>query len=256
VYAARGDESLHLDLYRLTTSHTPAPLVVVIHGGSWQGGGSEQLSALNHYLAARGYAVAAITYRLSPRHRFPAAHHDVVAALDYLTAHAGELGIDANKVVFLGRSAGAQLALLAAYTLRRPAIRGVVSLYGPTDLHWGYDHPANRLVIDTCRVLEDYLGGSPKEAPEVYTAASPMTFVDAHSPPTLLIHGAQDEMVFLENSRRLAARLTDAARPHFLVTLPWAAHGCDANFNGPSGQISTYAIEYFLNAVTSDAALS
>lgn len=248
-YSAPAGQELYLDLYLPPAAPTPAPLVVVIHGGSWQGGDSQQLPALNAYLVARGYAVAAVEYRLAPQNRFPAARDDVVAALDFLTQHAGEYRIDANRMVLLGRSAGAQLALLVGYTVQRPAIRGVVSFYGPTDLVWGYNHPANPLVLESRPLLEAYLGGTPDQLPDAYSAASPIDHVDANSPPTLLIHGANDEMVFVENSQRLAVRLTAAQRPHLLVTLPCASHGCDANLQGPSGQISTYAIERFLGAV-------
>lgn len=248
VYATRGETALHFDFYKPNTAH-PAPLVFVIHGGSWQGGDSTQLANLNPFLAARGYAVASVSYRFAPQHQFPAAQDDARDALNYVLQHASELGVDANRVVLLGRSAGAQMALLAAYTLRDPAIRGVVSFYGPTDLPWGYDHPANPAVIDTHGVLEAYLGGSPAQVPATYTAASPIAFVDATSPPTLMIHGGKDEMVFLENSERLAARLAQFNRPRLLVELPWAAHGFDANFAGPSGQISTYAVERFLASV-------
>ena len=249
VYARHDGLDLHLDLYQPTATARPAPLVVVIHGGSWQSGDSQQLPDLSSELVRRGYAVASLDYRLAPQYRFPAAGDDVAAALDFLTLHASEYGIDAGNIVLLGRSAGAQLAVLAGYTLHRPAIRGVISFYGPVDLVWGYDHPANPAVIDSRGVLEAYIGGAPSQVPEAYTAASPIEHVDATTPPTLFIHGAKDEMVFLENSQRLAARLASAGRPHFILELPWAAHAADANIHGPSGQLSTYAVERFLTVV-------
>ncbi|MBC8163711.1 MAG: alpha/beta hydrolase [Roseiflexaceae bacterium] len=251
VYAERDGRQLSLDLYapERTASASAAPLVVVIHGGSWQSGDSTQLAALNHYLVAQGYAVAALNYRLAPQHPFPAARDDVVAALAFLKENAPAHGIDAGRIVLLGRSAGAQLALLAAYTAADPAIRGVVSFYGPTDLIWGYDHPVNPAVLDSQGTLEAYLSGSPEQVRETYLRASPTEAVGPTTPPTLLIHGAMDEMVFLENSERLAARLAEAGRPHLLLALPWASHAADANLNGPSGQLSTYAIARFLAAV-------
>lgn len=246
IYAQRDDQPLSLDFYH-ADGVSVAPLVVVIHGGSWQSGDSQQLPALNSYLAARGYAVASLTYRLAPQHRFPAARDDVVAAIGYLTDHAAELGIDARRIVLLGRSAGAQLALLVGYTTPNPAIRGVISFYGPTDMIWGYDHPANPSVIDTRGILAAYLGGAPDALPEAYHAASPIDFVSETTPPTLLIHGGKDEMVFLDNSTRLVERLAAAHRPSFLLELPWASHACDANILGPSGQLSTYAVEHFVD---------
>ena len=98
--------------------------------------------ALNAYLAARDYVVVSINYRLAPKWKFPAGRDDVLAAIAYLKVYGREFGVDATRLALLGRSAGGQLALLAAYTAGEPAIRGVVSVYGPTDLKFGYDRPA------------------------------------------------------------------------------------------------------------------
>ncbi len=248
-YTQGINRDLELDYYAPQDTNGPAPLVIVIHGGSWQSGDSTQLPALNTYLADRGYAVAALNYRLAPEAPFPAAAEDVRAALAYLSANAAELGLDPTRIVLLGRSAGAQLALLVAYTAADPAIRGAVSFYGPTDMAWGYANPTNPRVLDSRSVLEAYLSGTPTSASDTYVAASPIAFVGAHTPPTLLIHGPRDELVRYAQSERLAAQLLAARRPHFLLRLPWATHGADWNFNGPSGQLSTYAIEHFLRVV-------
>jgi acetyl esterase/lipase len=249
VYVTRDGQPLQLDLYQPLAAQAAMPVVVIIHGGSWRSGNSTQLSAFNHYLAARGYAVAAINYRLAPEHPFPAARDDVLAALAYLKSNAADLGLDPQRIVLLGRSAGGQLALLVAYTAGDPSIRGAVSFYAPADMRYGYANPANPAVIDSRAILSDYLGGSPEQVPAVYDAASPINFVDPTTPPTLLIHGGSDDLVLLGQSERLDARLAAAGRPHLLLQLPWATHGADANFSGPSGQLSTYAVERFLAAV-------
>lgn len=246
-YATHGGLALTLDVYRPPAA-APTPGVLVIHGGSWSSGESTQLAALNGYLAQRGYLVAALTYRLAPAAPFPAAYDDVRAALAYLRQHRAALGLDTTRLVLLGRSAGGQLALLAGYT--DAAIRGVVALYAPADMRYGYAYPGNPAVLDGRAVLRAYLDGTPDTAPAAYDAASPIAFVGPHTPPTLLIHGGRDELVTPVQSERLAARLAQANRPHLLLRLPWATHGCDANFSGPSGQLSTYAIERFLAAVT------
>jgi len=249
VYSQIEDQALRLDFYQPLKSINPAPCVIVIHGGSWRSGDSQQLAPLNSYLAARGYAVASINYRLAPRWRFPAANEDVVAAFNFLKTRADSLHLDSQRFVLLGRSAGGHLALLAAYTLHDPAIRGVVSFYGPTDLHWSYAHPGNPLVIDTHNILRAFLGGTPAEVSSIYDAASPLRFVNSSTPPTLLIHGGRDELVSLRHSERLAESLAQNQVPHFLLRLPWATHGADFNFSGPFGQMSTYAIERFLASV-------
>ncbi|MCH8955561.1 alpha/beta hydrolase [candidate division KSB1 bacterium] len=246
VYGRTDGKELTLDLYR-ATSGNPAPGVIVIHGGAWRSGDSKELPDLNSYLAGRGYVVAAVTYRLAPQSRYPAPISDIQAAISFLREHASEFGLDPSRLVLLGRSAGAHLALQTAYTSDEPAIRGVVSLYGPADLYYGYTHPARPLVIDTKKVIAEFLGGNPTELPEIYRTASPIHYVGANTPPTLLIHGGRDELVSPEQSRRLASRLRASEVPNLYLQLPWATHACDFNLSGPSGQLILYAIEHFLD---------
>lgn len=249
-YTSRGANPLELDLYSRTGAVSPAPLVVMIHGGSWRSGDRSDLAQLNRYLAARGYVVAAVSYRFAPASPHPAATEDVNAAIDYLKANGPRLGLDTTRIVLIGRSAGGQLALLSAYTKNDPAIRGVVGLYSPSDQVFGYENPSNPRVINSTLILEDFLQGSPTTSPAAYASSSPINFVGPGTVPTLLIHGRKDELVFARQSERLNDRLARAGRPHLYLELPWATHGCDYFFNGPCGQLSTYAIERFLAAVT------
>ena len=253
VYALEGHKELKLDLYRARRMDGPRPLVLMIPGGSWSGGNKEQLSAINRHLARAGWAVAAMDYRHAPKFPFPAALDDVFRALDFLKAHALELQLDPSRIVLIGRSAGAQLALCAAYSGREPAIRGVVDFYGPADLILGYEKPSRRWVIDSKQTLQNYLGGSPAQKPTEYAAGSPLNFVNLTTPPTLIIHGGLDPIVWPAQSEVLAARLTSEGRPHLYLALPWATHGCEANLNGPSGQLSFYAVERFLASVLAPA---
>jgi acetyl esterase/lipase len=250
VYARRPTGPLRLDLYQPPGPRRRAPAVLVIHGGAWRGGARGQLPELNRYLAARGYVVAAMEYRLAPAHRAPEQLRDVRDALAFLRGNAAALGIDPARVVLLGRSAGGQLALLAGYTAGAAPVQGVVALYAPTDLRYGYANPSDPDVIDSRAVLEDYLGGSPAEAGAEYDAASPVSHVGPATPPTLLLHGRRDELVSRVQSERLASRLAAAGRPHLLVRLPCATHGCDFNFAGPCGQLATFAVERFLASAT------
>ena len=247
VYDRTDGKELTLDLYRAASDNPARPGVIVIHGGAWRSGDSKELPDLNSYLAGKGYVVAAVTYRLAPHSRYPAPISDIQSAISYLRNHASEFGLDPTRLILLGRSAGAHLALQTAYTSNEPAIRGVVSLYGPADLYYGYTHPARPLVIDTKKVIADFLGGNPTELPEIYRTASPIHYVGANTPPTLLIHGGRDELVSPEQSRRLASRLRASDVPNLYLQLPWATHACDFNISGPSGQLILYAIERFLD---------
>jgi len=248
IYGNADRLPLTLDFYPSKTSGR-RPCIIVIHGGSWSSGDSRQLPELNQRLTEDGYAVAAINYRLAPRYQFPRQTEDVCSALLYLKQHANELSIDTTSFVLLGRSAGAQIALLAAYTMSDPAIKGVIDFYGPADMVWGYSRPANPLVMDSRKVMADYLGGSYEAVPQQYLSSSPIEFVNSHSVPTLLIHGQQDPLVAYEHSVRLDKKLTDSGVRHFLLTLPWATHGFDFILNGSGGQLSTWCIQRFLRTV-------
>lgn len=249
VYPGVDGTELRLDLYRPAFAEGALPIVVMIHGGSWMGGDKRDLPALNEYLAARDYVVAAISYRLAPHVHFPAAQQDVDEAIRYLKGLRDTHGVDPTRIALIGRSAGAQIALLAAYTSADPAIRGVVSFYGPVALRWGYANPAKPRVVDSTGILEVYLGGPPSTHGAQYDAAEPSQFVSERTPPTLFIQGLRDELVSPFHAEFLSARLLEADVPHFVLRMPWAAHGCDYVFRGPCGQISTFTVERFLAAV-------
>ena len=248
-FVVRDGKPLALDLYRRDRELPAAPLVVMIYGGSWRSGTKEDLPALNSYLASRGYAVAAVSYRFAPAHPFPAATEDVNTAIDYLKSNSKPLGIDSTRIALIGRSAGGQLALLSAYTKNDASIRGAVGFYPPTDQKWGWDHPTNPRVYNSIVTLREFLNGDPSSVPEAYRESSPLNFVGPKTVPTLLIHGTMDPLVSVRQSARLDSALAANARPHVFVELPWATHGCDYVFSGPCGQISTFAIERFLAAV-------
>jgi acetyl esterase/lipase len=247
-YASEG-KNLLLDFYPASATGK-RPCVIVVHGGSWKSGDSKQLPELNSYLAKQGYQVAAINYRLAPGAKCPAQVEDVADALTFLKTRSDEWKIDTSQFVLLGRSAGAQIALLAAYTLKDPDIKGVIDFYGPADMVWGYSIPSNPLIMDSRKVMEDYLGGTYQAYPQYFENSSPLLHVTRQSPPTLLMHGQNDVLVAYEHSKRLNEALKENGVKHYLLTLPWATHGFDYNFNGPGAQLSTYAVSYFLKSVT------
>ena len=211
---------------------------------------SRQLTGMNRYLASRGYAVAAINHRLAPRYPFPAAYDDVMASIAFFEGRAFDFGIDIGRTALLGRSSGGHLALLAAYLDPHPGVRGVVAFYPPTDLNWSWERPAPKRLMDTNQALSEFLGGARDAVPGQFDVASPILHVAERSVPTLLIHGAQDELVSPLQSTRLAAALREVRAPHMHLELPWGKHGMDANLAGPAGQISLFAVERFLAAVT------
>ena len=249
VYNVVDGENLTLDLYQPTSGVESRPVVMVIHGGGWTDGTKREFPQLSRYLAARGYLVASIDYRLAPRWNFPAPQDDLTSAIRYVKDLGTTHAVDPTRIALLGRSSGAQIALLGAYTSTDPAIRGVVSMHGPAAMRWGHANPAKERVYDSTAALEDYLGGPPATHGAQYDAAEPARFVTQDSPPTLIFQSLRDEHVAPFHADLVSARLIEEGVPHLVVRMPWATHGCDYVFSGPCGQISTFAIEQFLGAV-------
>lgn len=248
IEVARG---LPMDFYRAAGRGTPAPCVVMIHGGGWDNGDRKQLPEINHRLARRGYAVAAVSYRLAPGTTWPGQRDDIAAAIDYLKAHAADLDVDPTRLVLMGRSAGGQLATAVAYGRRDTAVRGAVSFYGPHDQEFAWKFSREDDVLNAVKLLRQYLGGTPETAPAAYRSASAYLFATKESAlPTLLVHGRQDSLVWHKQSERLHAKLDELGVPNAFVSLPWATHACDFNPRGPSAQLSWYALDWFLAAVT------
>jgi len=236
---------LNLDLY---PGKPGMPCIIAIHGGSWQSGDRSDLWELNAMLQRQGYHVAAISYRMAPVHRSPAAVQDALRALQWLKTNGPDKGLDTGSFVLLGRSAGAQIALVAAYTAGDPSVKGVISFYGPADLVWGWTLPASPLIMDSRKVMSDYLGGPYEVVPGAYAAASATHVAGPGAPATLMIHGGNDPLVAYEHNLRLIRKLEAYKIPYYFLTLPWATHGCDYTLTGPSGQIISYTVERWLAA--------
>lgn len=247
-YKELPEKKLNLDFY--SAGKKICPCVIVIHGGSWSAGDSKQLSTLNSYLANKNYHVAAINYRLAPKYLSPSPIEDTRDAINYLIKNSQKLGIDTTNFILLGRSAGGQIALVSAYTFNDIRIKGVISLYAPADMVWGGRIKVSKLVLNTEKVFNEYLGGNIDQVPEKFIESSAYESVNKNAPPTLLIHGENDAMVAFDHSVHLNRKLDSLHIKHYLLNLSWATHGCDYNIKGPSGQLCTYAIEHFLNSVT------
>ena len=244
---AEGPLSLY---FHPTVSAKPSPCLLVIHGGGWENGDAQEFPEWNAHWAAQGFSVAAIEYRLAPAHRWPAPREDVQRALSWLKANADRLGVDPHRFVLLGRSAGGQIATACAYGLQDPDIIGCIALYAPHDMFFARRFAFEDDVLNSLRLLRNYLGGDPAEAGEAYASASGFFLGDAHSCPTLLIHGTRDTLVWNMQSRRLHERLQTLGVPNLLIELPWAVHGFDWPFDGPSGQITRMATDHFLQSVS------
>lgn len=248
-FAAPDGQPLTIDAYR-PDSPGHYPIVVQIYGGAWRGGAPGDFANFARRIAASGYVVFSIDYRHSPRWHWPAHSDDVTTALAWIAAHAAEYDGDTSRVVLLGRSAGAHLALLAGYRPGPLHVRGIVAYYAPVDLADAYEHPPRPDPLDIRAVEEAFIGGTPDKFADAYARASPLTYAHGRVPPTLLVFGRRDNIVEARYGRRLRDALTASGNQVAYLEIPWAEHAFDELFNGPSAQLALYYTERFLAAVT------
>ncbi|HMB02357.1 MAG TPA: alpha/beta hydrolase [Isosphaeraceae bacterium] len=232
VYHEAGDPVPRLDLYapRAPEPGAGRPAIIAIHGGGWRGGSKDDYGRSLMRLAEHGYVVAAIDYRLSRpgAPSWPANFEDVREAVRWLRRHAKQYGVDPGRIAALGASAGGHLAaLLGTCPDDAARVQAVIDFYGPTDLRALY---ASRKRTTTSLTL--LLGGRPDECPARYESASPIHHVSADDPPMLLIHGGDDALVPLGQSRALADALARAGVPHRLIVIENARHGFGLEVQG------------------------
>jgi acetyl esterase/lipase len=233
-YGKVGNRSLQLDLYTPEKISKPVPGLIFIHGGGWDGGSRDVYKPYTVSYAKKGYVAATISYRLSGEAPFPAAVEDAKCAVRWLRANAAKYHVDPKKIAVIGGSAGGHLSLMVGYSSDVPELEGnggnpkvssrvqaVVDFYGPYDLTTEFARKAG--------VVKKFLGGKTyDEAPELYKQASPMTYLTKNDPPTLILHGTIDDVVPIEQSDRLAARLKALGIPVVYDRLEGWPHTMDA----------------------------
>ena len=247
VYASPAGAPLALDLYRPVTGG-PHPAVLVIHGGGWDSGDRTMERPFARRLAAAGFVAVTVSYRLGEAGRFPAALHDLKAAVRWLRAHAHEHGIDPARIGAVGGSAGGHLAALLGATNGVAALEGPLSdgrANRPGEPRLGGDAPALsstvQAVVDidgladfTAEALVSqqngkpsapsrFLGGSFTERAEFWRQASPLTHVGPASAPTCFINSTVTNPI-LPGRSEMAAKLRALGLRAEIIVVPDTPH--------------------------------
>ncbi len=212
------------------------PLVIYIHGGGWVGGHTRQAGALANFpevlasLAAEGFVVASLEYRLSGEAPFPAQLQDVRAAIRFLKANAAKYGIDPARVGLWGGSAGGHLAALGALSCGAPGfdatpqpagsecVQAAAIWYGVFDF---------APIVARSEGAPVALLGCAKAADcpaDRVRAVSPLTYLDPSDPPFLLIHGQDDRAVSVTQSNDAFARMKAAGLTVDEIVIPGVDH--------------------------------
>ena len=205
-----------------------SPLLVFVHGGGWISGDKSMYHAEAEQFARAGISCACIGYRLAPLYPYPAAVSDVLAFTGYARSHAAELGIDPQKIVSMGNSAGGHLACMAGLLETDPSthgpieqVNGVVSVCAITDMC----EPAESQNPIAFSFLEQFMGCSHMACPELWAAASPVSHVSRNDAPFLIFHGTDDEIVPFQQGERLATKLREAGVKVEFEPLTGEMHG-------------------------------
>lgn len=226
-----------LDIYLPDESFLrPLPAILLIHGGGWRGGDKADARERNiaGTLASHGYAVFSINYLLNRTGRdtkgkeytaiaWPRNYYDCKSALRYIRAHADTYGIDPERIAAMGGSAGGHLAMLVGttahneefnqhglYTEQPNHVSAIITFYGDFDIRG--------------RPVSSFAGSTPEETAANEKNASPITHIDANTPPMLIVHGTDDRTVSVERSRMLAAHLESLGLEYEYIEIPDAPH--------------------------------
>lgn len=222
-----SDARQNMDIYLPANRNSSTTnVIILIHGGAWIEGDKNDFAGYITTLKQRlpGYAIFNINYRLAINNQnpFPAQEMDVKQAIEFIYNKTGEYAVSKNFAL-LGASAGGHLALLQAYKYETPVkIKVVIDFFGPTDLIGMYNASPNPLIKP---LLESVTGGTPSTHNEIYLQSSPINFISAQTPPTLILQGGMDPLVNTSQSIILRDQLQQANVLHQYVFYPMEGHG-------------------------------
>ena len=199
-----AEHKLTLDAYTPPEARN-APVVVFFYGGRWEEGSPDEYRFVGQALASQGFVAMLPDYRHYPQVKYPGFVEDAARAVRWAQLNAVLYGGDPDKLFVMGHSSGAHLAamlaldeeFLKAVGADRAALKGMIGLAGAYDF-----------LPLTAPDLRDMFG-----PPERFAQSQPVSYVDGQNPPLLLLHGADDDTVRVENTRSLAAAVTRAGGP-------------------------------------------
>jgi len=218
-----------LDVYYNPASSKATPVIINIHGGGWNHGTKESQSGFNTFFKA-GFAVANVEYRMVDVAKAPGAIEDIRSAMDYLILHAKELNIDPTRIVLMGGSAGAHLALMAGFLendrrfdtyckgKENMKVAAIISKYAPSDFVDKTDK------FYTYKSLLNWMGDKAEDA-AFRASISPVTYISKNNPPVFIVHGDADPIVPYEQSVMLHQKLDKAGVYNEFITVEGGKHG-------------------------------
>ena len=244
-YCSGGEQKLLLDLIEPVDREAKRPAIIFVHGGGWAAGSRHDYRPLMLDVVPKGFVAVSVDYRLSQIAKFPAQIEDVKCAVRWLRAHADEYGVNPNKIAAVGGSAGAHLVALLGTTSNLGTTNNSDTANHEFEGQGGYPEQSSRIqamvlhggVYDLSpaftekSIREDsrnnvfaLLGAQAQNNPQLYAKASPINWVSNSAVPSLFLHGEQDPVVSVEQSRAMNVALKAAGANSELVVIPESGH--------------------------------
>lgn len=242
VYCQRGNRKLLLDIFSpAQKAKDKRAAILIIHGGGWRSGDRSLHYTLAQRLAALGYVCITPEYRLSTEALYPAAIHDIKAAIRWVRKNADKYGIDTSMIVASGHSAGGELAAFMGATnglkifdgegcnnTTSSKVNAVIDIDGTL----AFIHPESGEGDDSKRVsaATHWFGYSKTDNPAVWKEAAPLTHVSPNTPPSLFInssvarmHAGREDFIRVLNQYGIPSSVkTFEGSPHsFIFFNPW-----------------------------------
>jgi acetyl esterase/lipase len=259
VYGHKIGVALTMDVFQPKEHANGAAVIFVVSGGWVSDNQALNNIMVAHFVAQpvkRGYTVFAVYHGSQPKFTIPEVVSDINRAVRFIRHHAGDYGIDSNRIGITGGSAGGHLSLMqgtagdlgnakAADPVDRESsrVQAVACLFPPTDfLNYGGEGKyafgqgellfAFRTAVDVremdAKTLRLERSADEKKAKELAAQISPITHASADDPPTLIIHGDADKLVPIQQAELLVAKLKEQGVTAELLTRPKRGH----DFNG------------------------
>ena len=228
-YAHFPTGNLNLDITKPEAGKSLHRGILLIHGGGWVGGSRQEMTEIAAFLAAKGFLTATVDYRLVRTALWPAQLDDVQTAVRYLRHHAKDLDISPDKIGAAGISAGGHLSLFLGTSDTRRAgeypevssrVQAVGSISGIHDLNAPLTPEG-----ETYGIVQALLGEHGTVDRKSRSQASPQTYLNAKTAPTLFIQGNQDPLVPLGQSLITEEKLKSLGVPTDLVKVEGMKHG-------------------------------
>jgi len=245
VFGKGGSEDLTLDVYQPPANVTSKRTAIVhLFGGGFFVGNKNAGYIINDIkpLGAKGYTNISANYRLQQEGLWPAQIHDTKAAIRWTRANAGRLGVDANRIVVAGYSAGGMLALMAAGTNGRKEFEGDGG-------NAGVSSDVNACIgVYPLASAQIATGLFPQgqATPENIAAASPTSYITKTFAPTIFIHGTNDGTVPVQSSIDFWTKLHALGVPSTLTLIQGADHAFD-NAAFDAIDVMAHSIDLFLD---------